>query len=152
MGRALGLAMASEKYRKLDNVEDLKKSFGTGDEVCISTIGDASTSEGAFWEVMNAACVHQVPLVMIVWDDGFGISVPVEFQTTKASISRAMEGFLRDEEDRGMDMYTAKAWDYTQLCVTFDKAISKARKDHICLLYTSPSPRDRQKSRMPSSA
>ncbi len=131
VGRALGLAMASEKYRKIPNLEELKEKFGNGNEVCISTIGDASTSEGAFWEVMNAACVHQVPLVMIVWDDGFGISVPVEYQTTKASISRAMEGFLRDEDGNGMDMYTAKAWDYTQLCVTFDKAISKARKGHM---------------------
>ena len=136
MGRALGLAMASDKYRKIENVDDLKKKFGTGDEVCISTIGDASTSEGAFWEVMNAACVHKVPLVMIVWDDGYGISVPVEFQTAKASISRAMEGFLRDEDGNGMDMYTAKAWDYTQLCVTFDKAISKSRKEHMpCLIH-----------------
>jgi pyruvate/2-oxoglutarate/acetoin dehydrogenase E1 component/TPP-dependent pyruvate/acetoin dehydrogenase alpha subunit len=136
MGRALGLAMASDKYRKIENLDDLKKKFGTGDEVCISTIGDASTSEGAFWEVMNAACVHKVPLVMIVWDDGYGISVPVEFQTAKASISRAMEGFLRDEDGNGMDMYTAKAWDYTQLCVTFDKAISKSRKEHMpCLIH-----------------
>ena len=136
VGRALGLAMASQKYRDIDGLDDWKKKFGNGDEVCISTIGDASTSEGAFWEVMNAACVHKIPLVMIVWDDGYGISVPVEFQTTKGSISRAMEGFLRDEDDRGMDMYTAKAWDYTQLCVTFDKAISKARRDHMpCLIH-----------------
>ncbi|MEE9373341.1 MAG: thiamine pyrophosphate-dependent dehydrogenase E1 component subunit alpha, partial [Saprospiraceae bacterium] len=136
MARALGLAMASEKYRKIPKLDDLKEKFGTGDEVCISTIGDASTSEGVFWEVMNAACVHQIPLVMIVWDDGYGISVPVEFQTTKGSISRAMEGFLRDDQNRGMDIYVAKAWDYTELCVTFDKAISKTRKDHMpCLIH-----------------
>ena len=131
MGRALGLAMASVKYRKIAELKDYKEKFGTGDEVCFSTIGDASTSEGAFWEIMNAACVHKIPLVMIVWDDGYGISVPVEFQTTKASISRAMEGFLRDDQDRGMDIYTAKGWDYIDLCVTFDKAAAKARAEHM---------------------
>jgi len=136
VGRALGLSIASRKYRNISGLDEWKKKFGTGDEVCISTIGDASTSEGAFWEVMNAACVHKVPLVMIVWDDGYGISVPVEYQTTKGSISRVMEGFLRDENDQGMDLYTVKAWDYADLCHTFDKAITKSRNDHMpCLIH-----------------
>lgn len=131
MGRSLGLAIASQKYRKLPELKEYSKLFGNGDEICFSTIGDASTSEGVFWEIMNAACVHKVPLLMAVWDDGYGISVPVEYQTTKASISRAMEGFLRDEENRGMDIYTVKAWDYSDLCVTFDKAARKVRKEHM---------------------
>lgn len=131
MGRALGLAMASKKFRNVPDIENMRASFGTGDEICFSTIGDASTSEGAFWEVMNAACIGKVPLMMSVWDDGYGISVPVKYQTTKASISRAMEGFLRDEQNRGMDIYTVKAWDYPELCVMYDRAAKKMRKEHM---------------------
>ena len=131
MGRAFGLAFASKVYRQLN----LDQSFDTfsdkGNEICFCTIGDASTSEGIFWESMNAAAVEKVPLLVAVWDDGYGISVPIEKQTVKGSISRAMEGFLRDENGDGIDMYTVNGYDYQQLCITFEKAAKKVRKKHI---------------------
>lgn len=81
----------------------------------------------SFWETMNAAGVMQVPLVMIVWDDGYGISVPVEYQTIKSSISRALEGFIGEKEGEGIQIFTAKGWDYTELCSVFEKATTIAR-------------------------
>ncbi len=127
MGRALGLALASKKYRELKLGPEFDRFSRQGNEICFCTIGDASTSEGVFWETVNAAAVMKVPLVVAVWDDGYGISVPVEKQTVKGSISRALEGFLRDEENQGIDLYTAEGWDYQELCVTFDKAVKKVR-------------------------
>lgn len=131
MGRALGLATASKKFRELPDISGIDKFSKEGREICFCTIGDASTSEGAFWETMNAAVVTKVPLLVAVWDDGYGISVPKKYQTTKSSISKAMEGFLLDEEGRGMHIYTVKAWDYPGLVATFEKAVSKMRDDHI---------------------
>ena len=131
MARALGLALASKKYRKLNHIEGIKDFSIDGNEVCFCTIGDASTSEGAFWETLNAACVLKVPLVTAVWDDGYGISVPKELQTTKASISKAMEGFLLDENGNGMYIYTVKGWDYPALVATFEKVTEKVRSEHI---------------------
>src|SRR5205085_12589740 len=87
MPRALGLAFASKLFRQVDVLKDLKELSNNGNEVCFCTIGDASTSEGHFWETINAAGVLQVPLAVFIWDDGFGISVPKKYQTTKASIS-----------------------------------------------------------------
>ncbi len=131
MGRAFGLAYASKKYRELN----LQKTHGqfsdNGNEICFCTIGDASTSEGIFWETINAAAVEKIPLLVAVWDDGYGISVPVEKQTVKGSISRALEGFLRDENGDGIDLYTVNGYDYQQLCLTFEKAAKKVRKKHI---------------------
>ncbi|MBT8232141.1 MAG: transketolase, partial [Bacteroidia bacterium] len=101
-----------------------------GEEITFCSIGDASTSEGIFWETLNAATVARVPLCIVVWDDGYGISVPVELQTTKGSISKALEGFLIDEEDNGILIYTAKAWDYSEMINVFDKATQKIRKQH----------------------
>lgn len=131
MGRALGLAFASKKYRQLDLGEQYDSFSNNGNEICFCTIGDASTSEGVFWETMNAAAVEKVPLLVAVWDDGYGISVPVEKQTVKGSISRALEGFLRDEYGDGMDLYTVDGYDYQKLCLTFEKAAKKVRKKHI---------------------
>ncbi len=131
MGRALGLATASKKFRELPDISEVEKFSKGGREICFCTIGDASTSEGVFWETMNAAVVTKVPLLVAVWDDGYGISVPKQYQTTKSSISKAMEGFLLDEEGRGMHIYTVKAWDYPGLVATFEKAVSKMRDDHI---------------------
>lgn len=129
MARALGLALASKKYRELDI--DKKGQFSdNGNEVVFCTIGDASTSEGVFWETLNAASVMKVPLVILVWDDGYGISVPIELQTTKGSISKASEGFLKDEKGNGISIYTAKAWDYSELVNVYDKAVSQCREDH----------------------
>ena len=131
MGRALGLAFASKKYRQIDFSDTYKKFSKNGNEICFCTIGDASTSEGIFWESLNAAAVEKVPLLIAVWDDGYGISVPVEKQTVKGSISRALEGFLRDEFGNGIDLYTVDAFNYPQLCLTFEKAAKKVRKHHI---------------------
>ena len=112
MSRSLGIALASKKYRQSDKV--LPSSLSdNGNEVSFVTIGDASTSEGVFWETLNAAAVMQVPLACFVWDDGYGISVPKEYQTTKGSISAALAGFNPDNDDeKGVDIYRVKAWDY----------------------------------------
>lgn len=129
MARALGLGMASNLYKHLDTKN--KHLFSNnGNEVSFCTIGDASTSEGAFWETMNSAAVMNVPLVVAVWDDGYGISVPIELQTVKASISKALEGFLIDENDNGIYIFTAKAWDYQELCTVFEAATNLSRKNH----------------------
>jgi len=131
MARGFGLAYASKKYKELKN-EHFKEGFSNkGNEICFCTIGDASTSEGIFWETMNAAAVERVPLLVAVWDDGYGISVPIEKQTVKGSISRALEGFLRDENGKGIELYTVDGYDYQQLCMTFAKAAKKVRKKHI---------------------
>ena len=106
MARALGIAEASKKFRNVDTFDDQHLFSNQGNEVCFCTIGDASTSEGVFWETLNAAGVMQVPLAVMVWDDGYGISVPVEYQTTKGSISAAMAGLQRDENGNGLEIYT----------------------------------------------
>lgn len=130
MARAIGLALASDKYRRIPELDPKKQFSDSGNEVIFCSIGDASTSEGIFWETLNAAAVARVPLAVLVWDDGYGISVPIELQTTKGSISKACEGFLLDENGDGILIYTAKAWDYTELVNVYDKAISQTRKEH----------------------
>lgn len=130
--RALGLALASKKYRS-NNIES--NFSDKGNEVVFCTIGDASTSEGVFFETVNAACVLQVPLAIFVWDDGYGISVPAKYQTTKQNISEILEGFRVNEKGEGMDIYTLKAWDYKNLCETFEKGIEKTRKTHTPVLF-----------------
>ena len=130
MARALGLAMASKQYRHRE-ISNSGNFSNEGNEVSFVTIGDASTSEGAFWETINAACVMKVPLITCVWDDGFGISVPKELQTTKASISEALEGFHINDEGHGMYIYKVKAWDYQDLCRVFEKATKQVRKTHV---------------------
>ncbi len=131
VARALGLAMASKKYRELSHLSQDSLFTQKGNEVSVCTIGDASTSEGVFWETMNAAVVMQVPLVMCVWDDGYGISVPQKYQTAKESISEALSGMTAKKGEAGMDIYRVKAWDYDSLRKTFDKAIQKSRKEHV---------------------
>lgn len=130
MARALGLAMASKKYRKID-IPTAPKFSDNGNEVSFVTIGDSSTSEGVFWETMNASAVMKVPLLVAVWDDGYGISVPVEMQTVKGSISKALEGFLVDEKNNGIMIYTVKGWDYPELCAVFEKVSQKVRDQHV---------------------
>lgn len=130
MARGLGLAMASKKYRKLD-IPSHSKFSENGNEVSFVTIGDSSTSEGVFWETMNASAVMRVPLLVAVWDDGYGISVPVEMQTAKGSISKALEGFLPDGNGNGIMIYTVKGWDYPELCAVFEKVSLKVREQHM---------------------
>jgi pyruvate/2-oxoglutarate/acetoin dehydrogenase E1 component len=130
MARALGIAMASKKYRQLD-IPGKEKFSDHGNEVSFVTIGDSSTSEGVFWETVNAAAVMKVPLVVAVWDDGYGISVPVEMQTVKGSISKALEGFLINKHREGIYIYTVKGWDYAELCTVFEAVANKVREEHI---------------------
>lgn len=132
MPRAIGAAYASKLYRQLSDLQEISEKFTRGgNEVCFSTIGDASTSEGMFLECVNAAGVLQIPLVMSVWDDGYGISVPSKFQTTKSSISKALAGFQRNEDGEGLEIFTVKAWDYVGLMETYQKAAALARDFHI---------------------
>jgi pyruvate/2-oxoglutarate/acetoin dehydrogenase E1 component/TPP-dependent pyruvate/acetoin dehydrogenase alpha subunit len=137
MPRLLGLAQASKIYREhptLKELEAFKKFTNGGNEVAFGTIGDASTSEGPFWETLNAAGVLQVPMVMSVWDDGYGISVPRELQTTKGSISDALAGFQRNAEQKGFEILVTKGWDYPHLCETYEKAVQIARNEHVPVL------------------
>lgn len=132
MPRLLGLAQASKVFRENEALKDFSNYSNSGNEVAFGTIGDASTSEGLFWETINAAGVMQVPLVMSVWDDGYGISVPKEYQTTKGSISEALSGMAMKEGDtNGYKMFNVKGWDYQALCNTYEKAVSFTRTNHI---------------------
>jgi 2-oxoisovalerate dehydrogenase E1 component len=137
MPRLLGLAQASKVYRNnpaLSELEEFKKFTNGGNEVAFGTIGDASTSEGPFWETINAAGVLQVPMVMSVWDDGYGISVPRHHQTTKDSISEALSGMQRTKEKPGYEIFLTKGWDYVHMCETYEKAVKIAREQHIPVL------------------
>jgi len=131
MARAMGLAHASKLYRELDWTESFNKFSNHGNEVCFATIGDASTSEGIFWETINAAAITKIPLVVSVWDDGYGISVPLKYQTVKQSISKALNGFVMDENGDGIYLYEVNGWDYPSLINVYDIAVNKARKNHI---------------------
>ncbi len=128
MARGFGLAEASKKYRALG----VRNQFtDNGNELTFVNIGDASTSEGAFWETMNAATVNRVPMLVTVYDDGYGISVPKELQTTKASISKALSGFQLDDSGDGMRIISVKAWDYANLCTAYERIAREMREDHI---------------------
>ena len=135
MPRLLGLAQASKLYRQMDEVARAKTGFTSGgDEIAIGTIGDASTSEGLFWETMNAAGVLQVPMLMNVWDDGYGISVPKQYQTTKASISQALSGMEMEEGTNGLVIFRVKGWDYPSLIATYEVAAQRCREEHVPVL------------------
>ncbi len=135
MPRSLGLAFASKLFRHSEVLQDYHHLSNNGNEVCFCTIGDASTSEGQFWETMNAAAVLQVPLAVFVWDDGYGISVPKKYQTAKGSISEALKGLQKKEGTNGIDIYRVKAWDYAGMCEVFESAIQKIRDTHIPALF-----------------
>ncbi len=135
MVRGLGLAFASKLYRNQEGLKDAKQFSNNGNEVCFTTIGDASTSEGLFWETINAAGVLKVPMAIFCWDDGYGISVPRKFQTTKNSISEALSGFKYDERLGGVEIYKVKGWDYAALCETFKLGIEKVRETHIPAIF-----------------
>jgi pyruvate/2-oxoglutarate/acetoin dehydrogenase E1 component/TPP-dependent pyruvate/acetoin dehydrogenase alpha subunit len=135
MPKALGLALASKAFRTTPVLKQFSDLSRNGSEVCFCTIGDASTSEGHFWETLNAAGVMQVPLAVFVWDDGYGISVPKKFQTIKSSISEAMRGFQIKEGTNGIDIYRVKGWDYANMCEVFEPAIAKIRETHIPALF-----------------
>lgn len=135
MPRSLGLAFASKAFRNIEGLKQFDTLSTNGNEVCFCTIGDASTSEGHFWETINAAGVLQVPLAVFVWDDGYGISVPKKYQTTKASISEALKGMQKKDGTNGIDIYRVKAWDYAGMCEVFETAIQKIRDTHVPALF-----------------
>lgn len=137
MPRLLGLALASKFYRHNPELKENRfTNFSiNGNEVAFGTIGDASTSEGLFFETINAAGVLQVPMAISVWDDGFGISVPNKYQTTKQSISEALSGFARTHEKEGYEILTANGWDYAQLCETYEHGIKICREQHVPVLF-----------------
>ncbi|TMD58695.1 MAG: transketolase [Chloroflexi bacterium] len=131
MARLLGLSYASKLYRLNAELRERMKSFSIrGEEVAFGTIGDAGTSEGIFWEAMNAAAVLQVPMAVSVWDDGFGISVPREIQTAKSSISAALSGMARDGGP-GFEIRVVRGWDYPALIDTYADVVALVRSDHV---------------------
>ncbi|MEQ5792381.1 transketolase [Muricauda sp. NFXS6] len=130
MPRLLGLAQASKIYRHVDGIDQTKFS-NNGNEVAWGTIGNASTSEGHFFETLNAAGVMQVPMVISIWDDEYGISVPSEYHTTKGDISEALSGFQRDDDHEGFEILKVKGWDYTALIHAFENASDIARESHV---------------------
>ena len=133
MPRMLGIAKASKMFRHLPELNNPKFS-DNGNEVSWGTIGNASTSEGLFFETINAAGVLQVPMIISVWDDDYGISVPAKYQTTKESISEVLKGFQRDETVEGFEIFVVKGWDYPQLISVYSKAAKIAREEHVPVL------------------
>ncbi|SNR60521.1 alpha-ketoacid dehydrogenase subunit alpha/beta [Lutibacter flavus] len=133
MPRMLGVAYASKLFRRIPDLENPKFSVN-GNEISWGTIGNASTSEGVFFETINAAGVLQVPMVISVWDDAYGISVPAKFQTTKENISEILKGFQRDENNKGYEIFIVNGWDYPQLINIYIKASKIAREEHVPVL------------------
>src|SRR5437870_5595877 len=132
MPRAIGLAWASKLYRGSPAARTVSRGFSrNGEEVCFATIGNAGTTEGVFWESLNAGGVLQIPLVISVWDDGYGISVPNELQTTKGSISALLRGFERNDGGGGYDLYAVKGHDYLACCDVYQVAVERARREHV---------------------
>lgn len=134
MPRLLGLAQASKIYRNVEGITIKDKFSVNGNEVAWGTIGNASTSEGLFFETINAAGVLQVPMVMSVWDDEYGISVHAKHQTTKENISEILKGYQRDEDSKGYEIFRVKGWDYAELVSTYERAGAVAREEHIPVL------------------
>jgi TPP-dependent pyruvate/acetoin dehydrogenase alpha subunit len=135
MPRSLGVALASKMYRNNPQLQSQNNFSESGNEVSFVSIGDASTSEGHFWETVNAAGVLQVPLAISVWDDGYGISVPKKYQTTKGSISEVLSGFQANGGESGIDIYVCEGWNYPKLVQTYAEGIAKMRKTHRPALF-----------------
>ncbi len=134
MPRLVGLAQASKLFRKNENLHSLTNFSNQGNEIAFGTIGNGSTSEGLFFEAINAAGVMQIPMLISIWDDEYGISVPNELQTTKGSISKALSGFQRTESEEGYEIINVNGWDYPALINAYDKASSLCRKEHVPVL------------------
>jgi 2-oxoisovalerate dehydrogenase E1 component len=132
MPRLVGLGYASRLYRELKELKRFITFSHNGDEVAFGTIGNAAAAEGSFWEAMNAIGVLKAPVVMSIWDDGYGISVPNEFQMVKQSLSELLKGFQRKSGSKdGFDIYVVNGWDYPSLVETYTKAADIARRDHV---------------------
>ena len=135
MPRLIGLGYASKLFRNHEEWNSYTDLSRNGDEVAFGAIGDASTAEGHFFEAMNAAGVLQIPLAMAVWDDGFGISVPREYQLVKENISEVLQGFAQDEKNRGIIIYKSRGWDYPHLSRIFEEGIRLCREKHVPVLF-----------------
>lgn len=136
MARILGLGLASKLYRENPNLSYLKYFSNEGNEVIFCSIGNASTSEGVFFEVVNAVGVKQIPVVISIWDDGYGISVPNEVQTTKGDISEVLKGFQKEDGSNGFEIFKVKGWDYPGLCQAYERATKYARENHTpCIVH-----------------
>jgi pyruvate/2-oxoglutarate/acetoin dehydrogenase E1 component/TPP-dependent pyruvate/acetoin dehydrogenase alpha subunit len=135
MPRLVGLAYASRLFREEPGLREYRQFSNRGIEVAFGMIGDASTSEGHFFETMNAAAVLGIPMAVAVWDDGYGISVTRELQTVKDSISEALKGFEKQERSNGILIYKARGWDYPALCGVFEEGIARCREEHVPVLF-----------------
>lgn len=134
MPRLVGLAYASKLFRENPELATYKELSNKGREIAFGTIGNASTSEGLFFEAFNAAGVLQVPMMISVWDDDYGISVPAEYQTTKGNISKILEGFRRTGTEKGFEIFTVRGWDYQALIKTYEAAEKICREEHVPVL------------------
>ncbi|MBS1491254.1 MAG: transketolase [Bacteroidetes bacterium] len=134
MPRLLGLAYASTLFRQNKELHPYTRLSAEGKEIAFGTIGNASTSEGMFFETINAAGVLQVPMLISVWDDDYGISVPQEYQTTKGSISKILSGFQRSKNEKGFEIFVVNGWDYEALCKTYEQAEKICRIEHVPVL------------------
>src|ERR1700743_1544164 len=134
MPRLLGLAFASKLYRQNHELASLDNFSVNGNEVAFGTIGNGSTSEGLFFETLNAAGVLQVPMAISIWDDAYAISVPAKLQTTKEDISEILKGFQRENGTNGYEIFKVRGWDYVALCETYERAIDICRRDHVPVL------------------
>ena len=135
MPRLLGLAYASKLFRQNPALKEFTSLSNNGNEIAFGTIGNASTSEGMFFEAVNAAGVLQVPMLISIWDDDYGISVPQEYHTTKLSISKALAGLQRTESEKGFEIITAKGWDYIGLIEAYQRAETICREEHVPVLF-----------------
>lgn len=135
MPRLLGLGLASKLFRENKELHHYTNLTNKGNEVAFGTIGDSSTSEGHFFEIMNAAAVKQIPIAIAVWDDAFGISVEKKYQTVKSSISEALKGFEKHNGTNGILIFKGKGWDYPGLCKLFSEGVSRCRKEHVPVLF-----------------
>ncbi|WP_235294614.1 alpha-ketoacid dehydrogenase subunit alpha/beta [Portibacter lacus] len=133
--RALGLALATKSYQSNDYLRNQSNFSKRGNEVTFCIVGDATTAEGVFFESVNAAGIMQIPIAFIILDDGYGISVPTSYQTTKGDISKVLKGFQANEHEKGLDIYTGLAWDYNNLVKLFDNGISKIRETNIPAIF-----------------
>lgn len=131
MPRLIGLGLASKFYRENPALKDLSYFSNNGNEIAFGTIGNAATSEGVFFEAVNTAGVRQIPMLLSIWDDGYGISVPNHIQTTKSDISEVLKGFQRDENGQGLEIFKVKGWDYPGLCEVYEQAAHLCREQHV---------------------